>query len=104
MRTVHIAILGLIAASVMVALAPMYVAAGDQPQNVSGPQSPATAKDVTHSPSNAGKGLFVPACILDSTMWSQRSKDGPRMDRRPKTRRSPAPAADFRVGTFECQS
>jgi hypothetical protein len=102
MRTAHIAVLGLIAA--MAALWPVYLAAGDQPQSVSGPQSPNAARDVTQSPSGAGNGLFVPACTLDSTLWNMKFKGEQRPDQRPKTDPSPAAATHFKVGSFECQS
>jgi len=100
MRATIPLILALTAAMFVVGVLLLTVPAGEQPQ-----QSPRDAGNVIPSRSGADKGLFVPACTLDTTLWDMRSKDTPPADRKPSTGGSQAaPATHFMVGTFECQS
>ncbi len=106
MRTAFVLTLGLMMAILMVFVAPIYLASGGQPQQVSAQQPVTAGKDTVQSPSGGDQNLFVPACILDSTLIDRMTPGNPGTDNRSSrdTPQSAGPAKHYKVGTFECQS
>jgi hypothetical protein len=106
MKTAFVLTLGLMMAIVMAFVPLAYQAAGGEPLQISAQQSLKDVKGGVTTPSGADKGLFVPACLLDSTLIDRMSQGNPRTgDQSSRDTPQPVgPAKHYKVGSYECQS
>jgi hypothetical protein len=94
----------LVLAIIMASIVSAYLPTGETSHQTALRQNPANLHDKTPSPGDADKRLYVPSCVIDSSLSGK-----PPMDKRSEgdvtDKSGPGvPPAEVEIGSFRCQT